>query len=252
MRAVLLKSHLWPSVTLAPFLDHLYSGDVEVATSITLNPTSGGLDPWPVEAAVHMGARAVFLPTWGSLNDRERGGFHRRLASAFDQFDPERLATLSITDETGALRGSVQEILRLAHQNELMLSTGHVSWRETLVLAREAHAIGFERLVFGHPLSGSVGAPAEAIREAAGLGAHIEFCWPTIAPGRNDPARVVKIAGEVDAHRVVLTSDYFGGSNPSPSDLLRMMLGALYEAGMPAADIRAGVATNPARLLGLS
>jgi len=251
MRAVLLKSHLWPSVSVSPFLDRLYSGTVEVATSITLNPTAGGLDPWAVEAAVQMGASAIFMPTWGSRNDRERGGFHRRLAGAFDEFDPERLSTLSITDESGALRDSVQQILRIAHENGLMLSTGHVSWQESLQLAREAEAIRFGRLVFGHPLSGSVGAPPDAVQEAARLGAYIEFCWPTIAPGRHDPAEVVQIVGEVGADRVVLTSDYFGGSNPSPSDLLRMLLGALYDAGLSLEAIRAGVATNPAHLLGL-
>jgi hypothetical protein len=250
MRAVVLKSHLWPSVSVSPFLAQLYSGTVEVETSVTLNPTVGGLDPWAVEAAVQMGAKAVFMPTWGAKNDRERGGFHRRLESAFEHFDPERLSTLSILDESGALTDSAQEILRLAVQHELMLSTGHLSWGESLVLAREARRLGFERLVFGHPLSGSVGAPAEAIREAAQLGAYIEICWPTIAPGRQDPAEVVRLIRDIGAPRVVLTSDFFGGSNPSPSDLLRMLLGALYDAGLSQKEIRLGAATNPAALLG--
>jgi hypothetical protein len=252
MRAVLLKSHLWPSVSVSPFLTQLYSGTVEVETSVTLNPTVGGLDPWAVEAAVQMGAKAVFLPTWGAKNDRERGGFHKRLETAFEHFDPARLSTLSILDEFGALTDSAQEILRLALQHELMLSTGHLSWQESLALAREAHGLGFERLVFGHPLSGSVGAPVEAIREVAQLGAYIEVCWPTIAPGRNDPTEVVGLIRDIGASRVVLTSDFFGGSNPSPSDLLRMLLGALYDAGLSQKEIRLGAATNPAALLGKS
>ncbi len=74
MRAVLLKSHLWPSVTVAALLEQVYAGPVQVATSVTLNPTTGGVDPWAVEAAAAMGARAVFMPTWGSANDRARGG----------------------------------------------------------------------------------------------------------------------------------------------------------------------------------
>ncbi len=251
LRGVVLKSHLWPSASVSPFLAELYSGSVQVSTSITLNPTVGGLDPWAVEAAAHMGARAVFLPTWGSRNDRERGGFHRRLTSSFTHFDPDRLCTLSITDDSGSLVEPVHDILRLAIENELMLSTGHVSWQESLVLAREAARLGFERLVFGHPLSASVGAPVEAIREATRLGAYAEFCWPTIAPGRHDPAEVVRVIRDVGASRVVLTSDYFGGSAPSPTGLLRMFLGALYDTGLSRKEVETGVVTNPASLLGL-
>lgn len=252
VRAVVLKSHLWPSVSLSPFLAQVYSGPVEVATSVTLNPAVGGLDPWAVEAAVAMGAKMVFMPTWGSRNDHERGGFHRRLAETFEHFDPARLSTLSVLDGSGALVDGVQDILRLVLAHDVVLSTGHLSWRESLVLAREARALGFERLVFGHPMSGSVGAPVDAIREAAGLGAYIEVCWPTIAPGRRAPAEVVEVIRAIGASRTVLTSDFFGGAASSPSDLLRMFLGALYDAGLSRQDIRLGAATNPGALLGLS
>ena len=250
LRAVVLKSHLWPSVSLSPFIAQVYSGSVEVETSVTLNPTTGGLEPWAVEAAVQMGAKAVFLPTWGAANDRVRGGFHRRLEPVFRHFDPERLSTLSITDESGALVDSVHEILRLALEHGLLLSTGHLSWQESLVLAKEARRVGFEQLLFGHPLSASIGAPAEAIREAAELGAFIEVCWPTVSPGRHDPAEVVALMKDVGPSRFVLTSDFFAGNQPSPSDLLRLLLGVLYDAGLSQEEIRVAAATNPAALLG--
>jgi hypothetical protein len=249
MRAVLLKSHLWPSVTLAPLLERLYAGPVQVATSITLNPMTGGVDPWAVEAAAAMGARAVFMPTWGSANDRAHGGFHKRLAEAFETFEPARLSVTSILDDAGALVPAAQEVLRLAHERGLMLSTGHISWQESLALAREAHRIGFERLVMAHPLSVSVGAPHDAVAEIVGLGAYAEFCWPTVAPGRHSPAEVVGLIRTIGAERTILTSDYFGGAGPSPSDLLRMLAGVLYDSGLTPEEIRTAVVTNPAHLL---
>jgi hypothetical protein len=249
MRAVLLKSHLWPSVTLAPLLERLYAGPVQVATSITLNPMTGGVDPWAVEAAAAMGARAVFMPTWGSANDRAHGGFHKRLAEAFETFEPARLSVTSILDDAGALVPAAHEVLRLAHERGLMLSTGHISWQESLALAREAHRIGFERLVMAHPLSVSVGAPHDAVAEIVGLGAYAEFCWPTVAPGRHSPAEVVGLIRTIGAERTILTSDYFGGAGPSPSDLLRMLAGVLYDSGLTPEEIRTAVVTNPAHLL---
>ncbi len=251
MRAVLLKSHLWPSVTLVALLEQLYAGPVHVATSVTLNPMTGGVDPWAVEVAAEMGASAVFLPTWGSANDRAHGGFHKRLAEAFETFDPARLSVTSILDPSGALVPAAHEVLRLAHERGLMLSTGHISWQESLALAREAHRIGFERLVLAHPLSVSVGAPHDAVTEIVGLGAYAEFCWPTVSPGRRNPAEVVGLIRAIGAQRTILTSDYFGGAGPSPSELLRMLAGVLYDNGLSLEEIRTATVTNPAALLDL-
>lgn len=251
IRAVLLKSHLWPSVTIASMLDRLWQGDVHVATSITLNPASGGVDPWVVEAAADMGAQAVFMPTWGSAGDCEHGGFHSRLADAFEHFDPARLSTTSVVDEAGALTGPAHEVLRLAHERGLMLSTGHISWQESLALARESRALGFERLVLAHPLSVSVDAPHDAVEEIVRLGAYAEFCWPTLAPGRRSPAEVIGLIHRIGAERTILTSDYFGGAGPSPSDLLRMLAGVLHDNGLGLHEIRTAAVTNPAHLLGL-
>lgn len=252
LRAVVLKSHLWPTVSALPYLEQMYDGAVQVLASVTLNPSCGGLDPFSVEAAVQMGARAVFLPTWGSANDHANNGFGRRLDEAFTHFDRARLAHLTLVDEDGTLNAETQEILRLAKEYGVALSTGHSSPAEAIACAEEARLIGFDRLVFGHPLSGSVGASRELVLKAAELGAHIEFCWPTISPGRHDPAEVVALMNEVGAEKVVLTSDFFGGSNPSPSDLMRMLLGALFDAGASESDLKQAAGDTPARLLGLN
>jgi hypothetical protein len=60
----------------------------------------------------------------------------------------------------------------------------------------------------------------------------------------------VRIVHDIGASRFVFTSDFFSGSNPSPSDLLRMLLGVLYDAGLSQEEIRLAAAVNPAALLG--
>jgi Family of unknown function (DUF6282) len=251
MRAVVLKSHLWPTVTTAHYLRELYRGPVAVLPSVTLNPTSGGIEPWAVEAAADMGARMVFLPTWGAAGDRHNGGFHSRLAGHFAHFDAGRLSTLSLVDGTGRLSTAAHEVLRLCADRGLVLGTGHTAWRESLLLCAAAREIGFDRLVLNHPLSVSVQAPRAAIVAAAESGAKIEFCWPMISPGRHPPAEVVALVDEIGADATVLTSDFFGGSNPPPPDLLRLMLGTLHDAGLSPRQIAIAAAEVPARLLGL-
>lgn len=160
MRGVVLKSHLWPTVSVVPFIRRLYEGPVEVWPSITLNGATGGIDLWSVEAAYHQGARTVFLPTWGSVNDLRNGGFHRRLADAFEWFRPERLCVQRVIDDDGKPTDDVRDLVRFCRDHGLTLATGHVSWQESLAVAEEAAAVGLERLVCSHPLSNSVRAPS--------------------------------------------------------------------------------------------
>lgn len=250
VRAVVLKSHLWPTAPTIPYIEQLYQGDVKVYGSITLNPTTGGLDPYALETAALLGARVVWLPTWGSRNDYGQG-FGQIMKPAFEHFDDERLATMTLINEAGSLTEAAHEILRLAKEYDLVLSSGHGSADEVLALAEEARAIGFEKLVWGHPWSGPGMVPAELVRKAADLGALIEFCWFTVSPGRRNPADVVALIKELGASRVLLTSDFFGGNASSPSDLLRMFLGTLYDAGLSEDDVHKAVSENPARLIGL-
>ena len=251
VRAVVLKSHLWPTTAVVPYLKQLYDGPVEVIPSISLNQMVGGIDPWAVEAAAQMGARVVFMPTWGAEADRLHGGFHSRLDASFEEFDPMRLSRLTMVDDTGKLTPAAHEVLRVCAEKELVLGTGHCGWQETLVLCREAKSIGFEKIIFNHPLSASVQASRESIVEAAAMGATVEFCWPNIAPGRASPADVVGLVQLIGASRVVLSSDFFGGNNPPPSDLLRLFLGTLLDAGLSPQDIKTATVDNPAALLDL-
>jgi hypothetical protein len=251
MTGFVMKSHLWPTTAILPFLSQLYSGPVQVWGSVTLNVSSGGVDLWSVEAAAEMGARVVFLPTWSSRNDRERGGFHRRLDAAFDTFDPDRLCSQRVLDDDGKLLGVARELVRFCRDRGLTLGTGHLSWQESVALAEEANAVGFDRLLFSHPLSGSVGAPLEAMQRVAGLGGFIEICWPNVAPGRHDPERVVEQIRRVGLDRVVVASDYFAGNCPPPPDLLRLLIGCLYDAGLGVEEARRLTVANPRRVLGL-
>jgi hypothetical protein len=141
--------------------------------------------------------------------------------------------------------------VRFCRDHGLTLATGHVSWQESLAVAKEAAAVGLDRLICSHPLSNSVRAPLDAVRRVTELGAYAEVCWTNIAPGRKDPAEVVAAVREIGLDRVVVATDYFTGAVPQPSDLFRLTLGTLHDAGLTAAEIHRVAAENPARALGL-
>jgi hypothetical protein len=253
MRGIVLKSHWWPTAVATPYIRALYQGPVEPYSSIVLNPVAGGTELWAVESAAALGARMVFLPTWGSCHDlRVQGHIVRNvLPHIYETFHVEQIAGSSFLDEEGALAPRGRELIAFCHERDLTLGTGHVSWQESLAVIEEAHARGYQRVVFTHPLSGGIETPLDAAQRAAALGAWIEVCWTNVAPGRMDPVAVVEWIKAVGVEQVVVSTDYFRTAQPSPPELFRLLLGTLYDAGLTASEIRTVAALNPARALGL-
>ncbi|HZR98958.1 MAG TPA: DUF6282 family protein [Chloroflexota bacterium] len=253
MRGILLKSHWWPTAVATPYIRELYRGPVEPFSSVVLNPVVGGTELWAVESAAALGARMVFLPTWGSCHDlRVQGHIIRNVfPHVYETFHPEQIAGTSFLDDQGRLTARGCELVAYCDEHDLTLGTGHVSWQESLAVIEEAHARGYGRVVFTHPLSGGIETPLEAAQRAASLGAWIEICWTNVAPGRMDPVDVVNWIKAVGVEQVVVSTDYFRTAQPSPPELFRLLLGTLYDAGLTAAEIRTVAALNPARALGL-
>ncbi|MBI2527343.1 MAG: hypothetical protein HYV93_15320 [Candidatus Rokubacteria bacterium] len=252
MRAIVLKSHLWPTMVPAFHLRHMVP-DILVLGSITLNSVVGGVDPWVVEAAARLGARLVFMPTWSAAHDLRREAASKSMKGWFPRLEgltPDK--GISVVDTDGRLLPCAREVLAVAHAHKLALSTSHLSPVESIALAEEAARIGFRRLVFGHPHSGSVGASDEQILRMAELGATIELCFLSLLPfQRLEPQRLLRLIRDLSPEKCVLTTDYFREWCPSAPEMLRMFIGILLQLGIGADAIRTMVQVNPSRLLGL-
>lgn len=250
-RAVVLKSHMWPTVGRAYHLRRAVQG-LEVLGSITLNPSSGGFSRLAVESAAAQGARILFMPTWGARNDIERGGFSKQvLARILRHADLDGHAGLSVLDEHGLLRQGVREVLTVAAEHRMVVFTGHLAPAESLVIARSG--LAEDRLVFSHPDSHSVGATRAHLHEMAELGATIEICALGLHPrvARVTAKELADVIADVSAARCVLTSDYFFDWAPPSAEAIAGLADCLLEVGVSAEDVRRMACDNPARLLGL-
>ncbi|MGW2420085.1 DUF6282 family protein [Streptomyces sp. NPDC001709] len=147
---VVLKNHL--GSTAAQAWEARQQG-LPVSGSIVLNDIAGGLDPRLVEQAViqhgeDSGLRlVVHLPT-------VTGRAHKsRLARtpAHPLLAREGLRPLTVTDEGGTLRPEVREILHMARDLPLVISTGHADGHEVRLLVDEAVKLGVPRLMLNQP-----------------------------------------------------------------------------------------------------
>lgn len=251
LRGVVLKSHWWPTVSAVPLIRASTSSAVSVWSSVALNSCVGGPHPCVVEACAALGGKVVFLPTWSARNDIERRGFSHRLRSVYQNFPRLENPGFVFTDDRGDLLPLAKELIECCKAKDLTLGTGHVSWQESLALAKEAHGMGFKRLIVNHPLSDMIGAPLDALKRAAELGAFVETCWNQLAPGRMDPRELVAKLRTIGLPQVVASTDYFRPYSPNPPELFRMFLGMLHEGGLSRDEVKHVGCVNPARAMGL-
>ena len=138
MKGFVLKSHMWPTVGRVYQLRNQIS-DINVWPSITLNVSVGGFSPWATESALKQGAKVIWMPTWSARNDLDRGGFSHFMKTSLASLKTFTIDDgLTIFSETGEIDQRVKEILAVARDYEVPVSSGHLSPEEAISLGREA------------------------------------------------------------------------------------------------------------------
>jgi len=246
--ALVLKAHDFATPALAHTLMQVVPG-VRVFGGITLDHQAGGLNPVAVESALRLGAKIVWLPTLGSVQDYRSG-----LAKSLGYPAPG----IAVLDEGGKLLPAAREIAALVREFGAVLATGHTTAAEHYAVVKE-FARG-ARVLVTHAGGRSAG-PAlspDQCRELALLGATIELtaqsCSPVLgnAPDKTLPEMLAMIE-TIGAERCTLASDYgWSDSLPHPAAGLRDFFDALWAQGVPESQLVRMARDNPARLLGIA
>jgi hypothetical protein len=251
MRGVVLKSHWWPTINVVPYILGSVETKLQLWSSVALNITAGGPNPCVIEACAELGGKMVFLPTWSARNDIERKGFSHRLKSIYKNSAELENPAYYFLDDRGKLIPRGREIIECCKGYNLTLGMGHVSWQESLAFIEAGRDMGFHRMVINHGQSQIIGAPVDALKRAADLGAFVEVCWNMLAPGRMDSPELVQQLRAIGLRQIVASTDYFRPYSPNPAELMRMFLGMLYEGGLSKEEVKMVACTNPARLMGM-
>jgi len=215
--------------------------DLEVFGGIALNLTVGGINPAAVDhmARVTGGwGRMVWMPTFDAENQV--------------RFSKETRPFVSVS-KGGALLPEVKTVIGLIAKHGLVLATGHSAPGEGLMLLREGRQQGVRQMIVTHAIQAPVLMDVAQMKEAASLGAFIEFVGGS-PEGQGAAARMDGIAAairQVSVASSILSSDLGQQGNPLPPDGFGAFIEALRARGFSDRDLDVMAKQNPARLLGL-
>jgi Family of unknown function (DUF6282) len=243
-RAIVLKSHDSPTASLAWAVQRTVDAPISVFGGICCDREVGGVNPAAVAVALELGARIVWLPTLSSRQDVENG-----VAAALGIPGPG----IVVADRDDALLPETHEVLKLVHDHDAVLATGHVSAAEHFAVVKEFARTG--KVVVTHATEDLAGPKLTAAQcaELADLGAWIELCAMTCigALASKSVAQMIDTIRAVGAERVTLGTDFGQKVNPHPAAGLQTYADALFAHGMTEAEIRTMACTNPCTLLGI-
>jgi len=244
MRGLVLKNHYEPTASLAYIVRKEVPG-IEIFGGISLDRTVGGVNPAAVEKMTHVKGgwgRVVWMPTFDAENQV--------------RYSKESRPFVSVSKD-GRLLPETIAVISIIAKNRLVLATGHSSSRECLMLLQDGARQGVAHMVVTHAMIAPTRMSIAEMREAARLGAYIEFVSNALLSAKPGKKPELTIADYVDAIRQVgpefciLSSDLGQVGNPLHPDGLLRFFAELKRNGISEADIDRMSKVNPAKLLGL-
>jgi uncharacterized protein DUF6282 len=253
MRGFVLKDHDSSTTGRAYHVGRIYR-ELECAGGIVLNRSVGGINPHVVQAALHYGAKVVWMPS-------NHSKWHSEF---FDTPDYPQLGRpkkqlpgdgVTIFDENGRLKPEALTILDLVAEADVCVATGHLSIEETRALLAAAKERGIEKFLVTHANWALTKYDLEIQKELIAGGAFLEYVAVScVSPifWEQSPSELAGWIEELGGDRLVFSSDLGQASAAPHPEGMRMLLTSLLDVGSDYDDLEKMTKANPAQLLGLS
>jgi hypothetical protein len=235
MRAIIFKSHEYPTVPAAHVINRVVDG-FTVFGAIALDDEVGGLNPFALEASAKMGAAKVWMPTFS--------------AAHWQRTRHNRQDGLGVLDEQGKLLPVVHQILDIVGRYGMILATGHLGAEEQQVLVPEARRRDIKTVITHAEVTP---VPLELQKQFSDQGAFVEHAYIALTGGHggHTAASIAAAIREAGAGQAILSTDLGQAHNPSPPEGFRVFIAAMLQQGFADAEVARMVKDNPAQILGL-
>jgi len=262
MRAVLFKDHDALTATSAYLVSKVVPG-IDVFGGVTLNYSTGGLNPKVVKAAIAYGGKCIWMPALDSqwciyqtYKSLEAKGLQPRFRHSGV---PYKNVEDGLSVLEGGFRGKkllpeAKEIVEIIAESNVILDTGHLSPDESEILMDYAKEVGVKKFVCNHVNSPvTFNGNLDVLKDLANKGAYVNWSiMQTIDDRyRRDPAEIVNGVKEIGAQSCILSTDLGQIQNIPAIEGMKLMIRRMLEGGMPREDLEITMKQNPAKVLDL-
>jgi hypothetical protein len=252
MRGFVLKDHDSMTCGRAYYVKKNFEG-IEPIGAVVLNRSVGGINPYVVQAAIHYGAKVIWMPSNHSKYHAEYFGIsdYPQLGRPKKQLKGEGVTVL---DNSGKLLPEALQILDIIAENDVCLATGHLSYPEIDKLLSEAVKRGVKRMIVTHANWALCKLTLDKQRHLIERGAYLEYVAVScVSPifYEQTPKELAGWINEIGSDKLLLSSDLGQYSGPPHPEGLRMLGASLLDEGVKEQDLVRMLRDNPVRLLGL-
>ena len=257
-----IKSHFTPTADRAYHVRKRWP-NFNAVGGIALNSAVGGLNPIAVEMSARLGGMFVWFPTVDAKHDLDR--LIQNLPAMVDmeiKLGKKGLGPfgISILDEKGELVPEVHHILEIIKENNMILSTGHISREETFKLIGAGREKGLQKMLVAHVDWKGTYYDVEEQKKLVSLGAVLEHCYATTSLPFEEVCKQIKQVGYEhfvigsDLGMVALPSGgntgfLVSGDAPYPEEGMANFVEILLNNGFTSEQIRRMAVRNPETLL---
>ena len=251
MKAIVLKSHAYPTTPLAAMVEKTVSG-IRVLGGLALNDPVGGINPQAVRSAIALGAKVIWMPTISARHQLK--GMRTTSARAhMAKLGRGSGEGISIVNASGEVMPEVVEVITLVKEARIILASGHLSREEIKALAKETRRAGLRKFVVTHPEFDLTWMSNEEQRELLRYGAFFERCYFAASElgGSLDPSVIAESITQVGPESTILSSDLGQVGNPDPLEGFREYAEEVLNCGIREEALHLMIRENPSRLLGI-
>lgn len=251
IKSIVLKNHFYPTTS---FINSVSQNNkLKLIGSIVLNNSVGGMNPDAIYAQTLLTNNPfiVWFPTIHARNFLENNKFEIPPEWFKNKHQSRLTKNIMPVDviKNGKLSKDTLEVLKLIKKYNLVLATGHLSWRESVLLIDYALNMGIKKIIITHPIYQSIKMPLNVQKMFAFAGCFIEQSYSMYSIDKIPLDQIIKQIKYVGAASTILSSDVGQAFSPSSSEGLLKFVSKLNRYGFTENEFKRMLSDNPRRLL---
>jgi histidinol phosphatase-like PHP family hydrolase len=249
MRAIMFKDHFVPSFVKAQLAAEVVEG-IALFGGLTLNNTSGGMNPRYVAWGIKAGAKQIMFPTLDARHSirKRSNSLHTKAFNFGEQIEPVTVI------KNGEVTSETDRILEMIAEAGIILSTGHMDAEEVRVILKKANEYGIKKIIMEHPNFYCPEAyTIDDLIEFSQAGAVMSLSFGAMHPlyGSKTPDDAAKIIRACNVEKCMLITDFGQAESPIPTEGMRTFCEIMLRVGITKEEIYTMVKVVPAKLLDL-